>query len=137
MPPFDIEKIFCTSNILDRMTFMKTFTAKLAEAEKKPLSTLSAMDIRVSILKRMKEAFRVVKTDVEVFETSNGFYAEFTVGHDEGQVYGGASSWKKWFKKDLGIDPKMVSGSRTRHNVWGRRTEDYDYVLTINRNLAV
>jgi hypothetical protein len=131
MPLFDIKKIFCMSNILDRMTFMKTFTAKLTEAEKKSLSTLSAMDIRASILKRMKAAFKIVKTDVKVFETSNGFYVEFTVDNYEGQVYGGVASWKKWFKSDLGIDPKMVSGSRTRHNVWGRRTEDYDYVFTI------
>ena len=77
---------------------------------------LDTYDIEDSILKRMKKMFYDVKTDIRVNDYDTYFGVRFTVYDDyEAKAYGGIASWKKWFKEDLGIDPKSVEGSKTRH----------------------
>ena len=78
--------------------------------------SLDEDDIKDSILKRMKKMFYDVKTDIRVNDYDTYFGVRFTVYDDyEAKAYGGIASWKKWFKEDLGIDPKSVEGSKTRH----------------------
>lgn len=72
--------------------------------------------IEDSILKRMKKMFYDVKTNIYVSDNDTYFSVRFTVYNEyEAKAYGGIASWKKWFKEDLGIDPKSVEGSKTRH----------------------
>lgn len=117
---------------------MKTYTARLTELKEaaKPIDHLTANDIKYSFLKRMKQVMHVFKTEVNVTKSFNGFVVEFTVDSFEGKAYGGVAQWKKWLKADLGIDPKLVSGSRKKHNIWGQRTDDYDYYISILTKLV-
>ena len=72
--------------------------------------------IEDSILKRMRKMFYDVKTKIYVSDNDTYFSVRFTVYNEyEAKAYGGIASWKKWFKEDLGIDPKSVEGSKTRH----------------------
>lgn len=72
--------------------------------------------IEDSILKRMRKMFYDVKTNIYVSDIDTYFVVRFTVYNEyEAKAYGGIASWKKWFKEDLGIDPKSVGGSKTRH----------------------
>ena len=93
--------------------------------------TLDKYDIEDSILKRMKKMFYNVKTDIHVYDEDAYFSVEFTVYDDyEAKTYGGIASWKKWFKEDLGINPKSISGSKTRHL---SSAGGFDYEMYINK----
>ena len=92
---------------------------------------LDTYDIEDSILKRMKKMFYDVKTDIRVNDYDTYFGVRFTVYDDyEAKAYGGIASWKKWFKEDLGIDPKSVEGSKTRHL---GSAGGFDYAMRINK----
>ncbi len=95
---------------------------------------MDKFDIELSILKRMREMFYNVNTDVRVYETDEIFKVEFTVNSDEAKCYGTATTWKKWLNKDLHIDSKMISGSRTKHFSLSRYNSDsYDYNFWIKK----
>lgn len=93
--------------------------------------SLDEDDIKDSILKRMKKMFYDVKTDIRVNDYDTYFGVRFTVYDDyEAKAYGGIASWKKWFKEDLGIDPKSVEGSKTRHL---GSAGGFDYVMRVKK----
>ena len=88
-------------------------------------------DIKYSILKRMKKMFNNVKTDIYVNDNGTYFSVKFTVYDDyEAKAYGNIASWKKWLKEDLGIDPKSVEGSKSRHL---GSAGGFDYEMRINK----
>ena len=93
--------------------------------------SLDEDDIKDSILKRMKKMFYGVKTDIRVNDYDTYFGVRFTVYDDyEAKAYGGIASWKKWFKEDLGIDPKSVEGSKTRHL---GSAGGFDYAMRVHK----
>ena len=93
--------------------------------------SLDEDDIKDSILKRMKKMFYDVKTDIRVNDYDTYFGVRFTVYDDyEAKAYGGIASWKKWFKEDLGIDPKSVEGSKTRHL---GSAGGFDYTMRVHK----
>lgn len=88
-------------------------------------------DIKYSILKRMKKMFNNVKTEIKVSDNDTYFSVRFTVYDDyEAKAYGDIASWKKWLKEDLGIDPKSVKGSKSRHL---GSAGGFDYEMRINK----
>ena len=92
---------------------------------------LSKNEIENSILRRMKKMFYVVKTNIYVSDNDTYFSVRFTVYDEyEAKAYGGIASWKKWFKEDLGIDPKSVEGSKTRHI---GSAGGFDYAMRVNK----
>lgn len=94
--------------------------------------TLDKYAIEDSILKRMKKMFYDVKTNIYVSDNDTYFSVRFTVYNEyEAKAYGGIASWKKWFKEDLGIDPKSVEGSKTRHI---GSAGGFDYAMRIEKN---
>ena len=93
--------------------------------------SLDKYDIEDSILKRMRKMFHGVKTDIYVNDNDTYFSVRFTVYDEyEAKAYGGIASWKKWFKEDLGIDPKSVEGSKTRHL---GSAGGFDYAMHVNK----
>ena len=103
------------------------FTEYLNETSR----SLDEDDIEDSILKRMKKMFHGVKTDIRVIDMDSYFSVRFTVYDEyEAKAYGGIASWKKWFKEDLGIDPKSVEGSKTRHL---GSAGGFDYAMRVHK----
>lgn len=108
------------------------FTEFLNETSRTPVKPkLDTYDIEDSILKRMRKMFYDVKTDIRVNDYDTYFGVRFTVYDDyEAKAYGGIASWKKWFKEDLGIDPKSVEGSKTRHL---GSAGGFDYAMRVHK----
>lgn len=90
------------------------------------------MVLEDSFLKRMKKMFYNVKTEIDVLDLEDRFRVKFTINDSyEAKAYGTGSTWKKWLKQDLGIDPSLVSASRYKNS--GRFGNGFDYIIDIKQ----